>query len=531
MASIITHLPAELIEAVLILSAASDNPRSIAALSQTSRFFYDLIYRCPDQHLWREIFLTTFDDPRPALNHLSTISSGHPRFDTQKFDWTRAYTYRIYAATYLRHPPPILKDATPAKASPTTHSISSLREVIETPSSLSVLKALLSVIDTSTPFPSSSLISLTILTNVTSPEEANSPFAPMINSPPFPPLLLLLTANYNPVLNSLNATWLHDLLEVGFPPELTRMLLANMAVNVHGRPPHHPALTPASYWDGSEVAHLFHKLVCCTGFIPIPAPPAPVEAELSPEPELAPADLSVATAWTEAQFSFSSITPSPESITDEEEDKDETLSVPPLPIPRPRPSFYSADEQYADARILARRRVYDMRYLSPTRMWGPFQPVQRERSDTGTSSHKGKDKHADDNYEDDGDDGDSDEEDDEDNLRLIYGTNRRSQMNPPIVPYELVPDYVWLASARIVVEANLREAFELSEDPNGFSMGDVLPLLRKMHTTRLGGSPGYWNGWANRPENGGEASRASKKSKQNEEVEGWDWAGVTGIWK
>ena len=205
-----------------------------------------------------------------------------------------------------------------------------------------------------------------------------------------------------------------------------------------------------------------------------------------------------------------------------------------LPIPRLRPPFYSADEQYADARLLARRRVYDMRYLSPTRMWGPFQPVQREGSGTGTSSHKGKDKYADDNYEDDEDDGDFDWEDDDednDNLRLIYGTNRKSQMNPPIAQYELVPDYVWLASARIVVEANLREAFELSEDPNAFSMGDVLPLLRKMHTTRLGGSPEYWNGWANRPENGGEGSSASEKRKQDEEVEGWEWAGVAGIWK
>ena len=67
-------------------------------------------------------------------------------------------------------------------------------------------------------------------------------------------------------------------------------------------------------------------------------------------------------------------------------------------------------------------------------------------------------------------------------------------MNPPIAPYDLVPDYVWLASARIVVEANLREAVELSEDLNAFSMGDVLPLLREMHTTRFCGSPGYWNG-------------------------------------
>jgi len=125
-----------------------------------------------------------------------------------------------------------------------------------------------------------------------------------------------------------------------------------------------------------------------------------------------------------------------------------------------------------------------MHYLSPTRMWGPFQPVQRKGSDIGILLHKGKDKYADDNYEDDGDDGDSDEEDEEednDNLRPIYGTNRKSQMNPPTAPYELVPDYVWLVSARIIMEVNLREESELSEDPNAFSMGDILPLLRKMH--------------------------------------------------
>jgi hypothetical protein len=115
---------------------------------------------------------------------------------------------------------------------------------------LPILEALPSVVNTSTPFLSSPPISLTILTNSSS-EDANSPFAPMIHSPSFPPLLLLLTTNYNTVLISLNATWLHDLLETGFPLELTRMLLGNLFIDVQGRLPCHPALTPVSYWDGS----------------------------------------------------------------------------------------------------------------------------------------------------------------------------------------------------------------------------------------------------------------------------------------
>jgi hypothetical protein len=165
-------------------------------------------------------------------------------------------------------------------------------------------------------------------------------------------------------------------------------------------------------------------------------------------------------------------------------------------------------------------------------MWGPFQPVQRQvlpasASSTSTSSYQGKDED-----EDDDEDEEDEEDEDEDNLRLIYGTNRKSHLNPPIAPYELVPDYVWLASARIVVEANLKEAFERSDDPDAFSVGDILPLMRKMHTARIGGSPGYWNEWVNRPGDKNERGRGSKVSENlNEEVEGWDWAGVGGIWK
>jgi len=511
MPSTFIDLPAELIEAVLVLSAASD-PGSIAALSQTSRFFHDLIYRCPDQHLWRETFLAIFDDPRPVLSCLSTISGGHPSFDAHNFDWTKEYVRRISAARYIRHPLPVL----PFKAPARTCIVYSMEDLIDIPPLLSVVQSLLSVIETSIPFPSSPTISLTILTDPSSQEEASSPFAPMINSPPFPPLLLLLAANYNSVLTSLNATWLNDLLEFGFPPELTRILFATLSVNVLGRPPFHPGLTPAAIWGESEVGHLFHKLVCCTGFVPIPTLPSLVEAESSPE---APADMPLPTTWTEAQSALSSAPPGPVSVTKDKMHPDSSPD-----IQRPQSSFYSAEEQFADARRLARRRVYDMQYLNSARMWGPFRPVRRGGLDTSTSLHGGEDG--------DDDDDEYDDDDDEDGLRLTW-TNRGLKVTPPIAPYELVPDYVWLASARIVVEANLREAFERSEDPSALSTGDIMPLMHKMHTIRVGGSPGFWNGWVNRPGsmNEVEGSRMDDKSKEGEGVEGWDWAGVTGIWK
>ncbi|KAG2148968.1 hypothetical protein DEU56DRAFT_87385 [Suillus clintonianus] len=490
MASTIADLPAELIEAVLIVSAASENPNSIAALSQTSKFFHDLIYRCPDQHLWREIFLTTFDDPRPALNHLSTISGGHP---SREFDWTQEYIDRISAARCIRRPAQL------------TAPVCSQPEALGIPASLSVLKALLSVITTSMPFPSSPPISLTILTEF---PESNSPYAPMFNSPPFPPLLLLLTADYTGMLKSVNVTWLQELLEIGFPPELTRTLLAKLSFDVQGHAPHHPVLTPASHWDGSELGQLFHKLICCTGFIPISAP-APELADPSTPNSPGPADIPVPGAWPVA------------SASDEDED------LPPLPITRPRPMLYTAVEQSADARTLARRRVYDMRYIGPARMWGPYQHVQRDPNSSPESNQP-------ESPDDDEDETNEDDEDiDEDDLGLLnlglMNGNRVPDLSPPIQPYELVPDYVWLASARIVVEANLRDVFRLSPDPTAFSTGDILPYMRKMHTMCIGGSPGYWEAWANRPEKG-EGSEKSGKSKQGE-VEGWDWAGISGTWK
>lgn len=362
------------------------------------------------------------------------------------------------------------------------------------------MKALLSVITTSLPFPSSPPISLTILTDFPEP---NTHFAPMINSPPFPPLLLLLTANYSAMLGSVNVTWLQDLLEIGFPPELTRTLMAKLSFDVQGHAPYQPTLTSASLWDGSEVGQLFHKLICCTGFIPITAP----------APELTD---------TSAPGAAVSMSAPPDSASTSDEDED----MPPLPITRPRSSSYTPEEQSADARTLARRRVYDMRYLGPARMWGPFQPVQRDATDSPESNQL--EILDEDENEDDDDDDDEEDDDEADDLDLMVFGNRHPipDLSPPIEPYELIPDYVWLASARIVVEANLREVFKQSPYPTAFSTGDILPYMRKMETMCIGGSPGYWDAWANRPRKGSE----SEKSKQDE-VEGWDWAGVSGIWK
>jgi len=56
-------IPVEIIEYILTLLAADGERHAIGALATARRLLYNMVYNLPDTHLWREIFLTTFDDP------------------------------------------------------------------------------------------------------------------------------------------------------------------------------------------------------------------------------------------------------------------------------------------------------------------------------------------------------------------------------------------------------------------------------------------------------------------------------------
>ena len=74
----ILTLPTELIEQILILTAFYGFPAAIAQLSCTCRYFHHLVYRSTDSHLWREVFLTTFDDPRLVLGRITSATTFSP---------------------------------------------------------------------------------------------------------------------------------------------------------------------------------------------------------------------------------------------------------------------------------------------------------------------------------------------------------------------------------------------------------------------------------------------------------------------
>ncbi|TCD61863.1 hypothetical protein EIP91_007812 [Steccherinum ochraceum] len=86
----IFSLPSEVAEYLVVFLAT--HPTAIAALAQTCRFYRTLIYDTPDDHLWRSIFLTVYDDPRVPT-------------DVRKWDslvhWGEEFRRRTWACAYL----------------------------------------------------------------------------------------------------------------------------------------------------------------------------------------------------------------------------------------------------------------------------------------------------------------------------------------------------------------------------------------------------------------------------------------------
>lgn len=92
-AAIASLLPTEVLDIILVwLSQTS--PEGIAALAQTCRILRTHIYRPPDQHLWREIFLVKYDDPRECSRFMKE--------PILTVDWAREYQERVYGTRLFR---------------------------------------------------------------------------------------------------------------------------------------------------------------------------------------------------------------------------------------------------------------------------------------------------------------------------------------------------------------------------------------------------------------------------------------------
>jgi hypothetical protein len=314
----------------------------------------------------------------------------------------------------------------------------------------------------------------------------------------FPPILAAHASSSltNEYISS-NALWVHRVVRLRCPRALVNRFLANLSqgqkVRREAETVEHESLT----WELSEEGQLFHKLVFLNGSVP-----------------------------------FTSVL---------------TSSTP--PTPSAEQELEQLSPELTTAMAFARSRVYNLRYLTPDRCWGPFLPAgggatsksamtdgasfpdfQVSRDILGFGDVPGSTGHSipivtsdeeveervtplmtfsagageDDDYLPNGDsDNDSDDDEyDEDDIRVILNNGRLPDPTfiPP-KPHQVVPDYTFLSAARVLVEVNLRQVLiheiSVAEGLEGWhlDMNSIVDAFGSLQFLRMGGAPGFWENW------------------------------------
>ncbi|PIL32502.1 hypothetical protein GSI_05205 [Ganoderma sinense ZZ0214-1] len=511
----ILALPPELVENILISTAAGGFPQAIASFAQTCKVHYALIYHTTDNHLWREIFLTTFDDPRASGGGpgWGQCMSSHSQARLEEtFDWSGEFKRRVWAAGYIRwQSDPVAKDA----VDPVTDLEQTLRNTCAFDTILSVMRSAM-------PCPPTLVFSFLDCPDAGPNLKINT----SSSYPTFPPLPQAIgTPNpmdthgrvFGQSLRASNTAWLESVLEKGLPLEITAMFSGDRwAGGLVGQ-----FLSDPELREVQAAAHI----IACTGFIPAPqpdpSPTSPTDREHSP-----PVMIGISPARPSGSRASSWSSGS-------------TVQGPPAG------SYMTLENQLKRARRLARMRVYNMRYLARNRHWGPFLPFSDGR--------RAADAVADDDEllqpilalfrvtpnsdlahtHDDGDEevvergwlgGEEEEEDEEEEGSVLAESASRDDAPEEVLSSaQLYADWAYLAAVRVVVEANLRESFQVNDLRGLFSLDGL----------RRGSAPYDWTAY--RPPSPVETKDEKGKGRiaddDTAEVEGWDWAGVTGVWK
>ncbi|KAI0781685.1 hypothetical protein BC629DRAFT_1289608 [Irpex lacteus] len=557
--SSLLNLPSEVTESIIVLAAAFGSPTAVSAVAQTCRSLRQLVYDAPDRHLWRELFLATFDDPRYVLAEGGIV----PEYEEDKgvaeeaidaFDWGGEFRARVWARNYLRSP----------SNSKGKSSVTRERHELNT----NAISTVLRMIETARPSPP-----VLILARPSSQDSDSDDETPSSWAPTFPPA----PSEYKAYLNdkgssdfasklptpsssgpfepdvdfSVNIRWLQEMVANGLPPDLIKKLSGK---RLYGG--------LQGVWDSPALAHemrAFCQLICCTGFVPIPQPDEPVATE----PKTTPTPASNADGESLLFSNRPALGVVDASSTDE------------LPM--------TIKDQRIRARRFARMRVYNLRYLNQARHWGPYllpdkldntaskADVSRmflgpvldflrdhlethwlhqhddDSDDEADHDHSSSDgEYVDANDEEDTSDDDSDynmteletdgAEDQSSTRNQDDGSEHDEGEQDPgeeyadepdtqsheedghvpartPTPSELRADWTFLAAARIVIEENLRQFVE----PNDLAGLLSLELLRRHSAPKVLKAP--------------EDFQRSAGSPSQVVEGGWDWAGVTGSWR
>jgi hypothetical protein len=414
------ELPPELIEEIIIVSTLLGDTRIAATLSQTCRSFRAIVYHQFHNHLWREMFLVVFDDPRPARDlrthgrapwnqpNLNVLNIKGKVKKCHDFLWEDEYKLRIWTEAFIlrRTRPPRSGSPSPGDESP---------DLPSTDSELcAVLETLLRVISTAAPLPYDTLASMTCHGHACGPPHPHPVFSP-----------LLVAAHRQPTiaLGSHNTTWLMRVLAHGLPCVLIARLTA---FDEDGEADIQK--TPVK-WDG-----LLAKLIAQIGLM-TPVSSTPCSSGRPQHPVLVAPPIAVSgDADADAGGGgISSAALDAISIIEgetEADDHDETetrdsgnrnqvtrdiseLSDDDDPdfVPQPEDEFASdeSDEESESeidgdevlgttatpatasqdgVRRMARVRVYNMAYLHPSRAFGPFLPLETPSISSSLTAQK-----------------------------------------------------------------------------------------------------------------------------------------------
>lgn len=431
--------------------------------------------------------------------------NGYLRISKDNFGWGTAFRERVWASLYCsRHAKPLqvgkkyhLRSRTP------NVSLVDLSATYDNASSRRALNILLSVLRTSAP----SLSRVTPKRESTQTStQSNSLGHTSRTTPVFydPPI------SYTPT-PSKNIAWFEAALANGYPPLLSMKLTTEKADFA---------------WDDTEEARAFYQLISYTGFIPV---------------QTTQDDQTVGRVHIRGRPSKAHASGSNSNAE----------GGPQVPILTPLDMDEAAQRERA--RHLARTRTYNLKYLKRRRHWGPFLPlskpsensVRSPQHDSGAASSgpSGSKPLINVSSEDllmsDSDSSDDSDfipaEEDEADMDFDSSAASLSPVPPPArvrlprllpTPDQLVADWAWLASARIVVEANLKEMEGL---PEGI---EALASLDNVREGAWSGSPmKNTDEGDNRVDEKGKGKDNGNNAELNGRVDGWDWAGVEGVWR
>ncbi|KAH9840610.1 uncharacterized protein C8Q71DRAFT_740270 [Rhodofomes roseus] len=399
----ISSLPTEVVEIILVIAAVDGFPSAIGALSQTCRAFHTLTYDAADHHLWRTIFLSTFDDPR----RLKYYVSGN-------FDWCDEFKERTWAASFLkRHVRPLrVQKIYTLRTRTTATSLVDLTPTYEVDSSVRMLNALLSVIKTTAPNEhgpgqgeESKAVEGEVMIHKRSLSYAHHA------APDFPER----PRGYS---KCLNVPWLRAVLEHGLPASLITKISSD---------------TRDLRWDKTPEALALGELIACTGFIPV-------------------RNLIEERTGRLASSSSGSYRPEPRSPSMSDMDMSAESQ-------RLRARYCARELVYRMA-YLSRRRHWGP-YL-PVAPSAEDEPILRDSSHAPAATDAPRVLHFSPDDEDTIASPDyvdaSDDEVEEPPLVDLVQSRKRKRVVP--TPEQLRPDWSWLAAARILVEDNFSDVEE-----------------------------------------------------------------------